>query len=545
MNKLLSVPLLALLVLGSLVTFAQPADVILTNGKIFTADPAGLYVQALAIRGNKILAVGNNAAIEKLASARTGRIDLGGKTVVPGFNDAHYHHGAPYRGRHIGFSPDGMASPGRPVLADSISQLTKALPKGTWIHAILGPGTINDTTLNRFALDKLAPDHPVRLAAFWGHVSVFNTAALKYLGILDKHPQSKAGYFERVPDGRTINGRMYDNAQPSLEGLVEETSFVTSLRQLGQEALGYGVTTVQNMCTFATPDVYASMWQKAGLPIRFRAIRWADMEPDGKLIVPSAKSSLHPPGLPLMTISGTKWMVEGTPVEKNAFFKAGYLQPEGWHGIVYYSSEDIRQMIREGMARQDQVMFHLSGDSTIRMVAAALRQIPGEEAKKMRVRIEHGTVVTPDLVQPFKAAGAVVVVNPVHPLLDTAVHFLKDGADRDLDPVKSLLTAGLPVAIGSDGPLNPFLNIMLAMIRPEESLSCEEAVIAYTRTAAYAERLEREKGTLQPGMLADLAVLSQDIFTIPPPELPKTVSVLTIVDGKIAYQSPAAGRKGR
>lgn len=156
-----------------------------------------------------------------------------------------------------------------------------------------------------------------------------------------------------------------------------------------------------------------------------------------------------------------------------------------------------------------------------------------------RVRFEHGDGLFSDLIPRAKEMGIVVIQNPTH--FNVAVLF---GATplkfQQAQPLRSLLAAGIPVALGSDGPMNPYLNIMLACIDPSnpgEAITREQAVIAYTLTSAYAEFQEKEKGSLEPGKLADLAVLSQDIFSVPFPDLPKTESVLTLVGGKVAYDA--------
>jgi predicted amidohydrolase YtcJ len=158
---------------------------------------------------------------------------------------------------------------------------------------------------------------------------------------------------------------------------------------------------------------------------------------------------------------------------------------------------------------------------------------------KQRVRFEHGDSLTPDLLPLVKEMGVVVVQNPIHlaganvlPEIGIVLEKLK------AQPLRSLLAAGIPLAFGSDGPPNPYLNIMFASLdptRPSEAITREQAVIAYTLTSAYAEFAEKDKGSLEPGKLADLAVLSQDIFTADASELPKTESVLTMVGGKIVY----------
>ena len=160
---------------------------------------------------------------------------------------------------------------------------------------------------------------------------------------------------------------------------------------------------------------------------------------------------------------------------------------------------------------------------------------------KQRVRFEHGDGLTPDLIPRVKELGIVVVQNPSHLTVENLNPDLRDIFESlKVQPLRSLLAARIPVALGSDGPVNPYLNIMFASLdpnRPSEAISREQAVIAYTLTSAYAEFAEKDKGSLEPGKLADLAVLSQDIFTVEASDLPKTESLLTIVGGKIVFDT--------
>lgn len=183
--------------------FAQSADIIFTNGKIFTADDRQLYVQALAIRGNKILATGTNAMIEKLASAKTKRIDLNGKTVVPGFNDQHDHaafefSAAPLTFDHIVFSVEGIV---KAAVLDSIAGLLVDAKSGQWIEGKIGTNIFFDTSMRR-SLDSLAPDNPVLLQVAWGHGIVTNQKGLEAAGLSDTLKDPVGGWYERNSEAK-------------------------------------------------------------------------------------------------------------------------------------------------------------------------------------------------------------------------------------------------------------------------------------------------------------------------------------------------------
>lgn len=195
-------------------------------------------------------------------------------------------------------------------------------------------------------------------------------------------------------------------------------------------------------------------------------------------------------------------------------------------------------MLKESLDANEQLMLHVSGYPSAKAVLDAVDAQGGTAVwASRRLRFEHGDGVYEDLVARVKGDGIVVVQNPSHFMALAA-----PGASpfEKAQPVRSLIAAGIPVALGSDGPTNPYLSIMFATIHgnhPAEAITREQAVVAYTRGSAYAEFAEKEKGSLEAGKLADLAVLSQDIFTVPTRELPKTQAVLTMVGGKIVYDA--------
>ena len=198
-------------------------------------------------------------------------------------------------------------------------------------------------------------------------------------------------------------------------------------------------------------------------------------------------------------------------------------------------------MVQETLRWQDQLLVHCSGDKPVEVLFDAMEAIAGVDWAKKRVRIEHGDGVVGDLVPRARRLGAVVVQNPTHFAL-TDLIAQRFGQDTPFFPLRSLLEAGVPVAFGSDGPMNPYLNIMFAAthpVHPAEAITREQAVEAYTRGSAFAEFEEEDKGTIAPGKLADMAVLSQDIFTVPVDALLATESILTLVGGEIVYDAQA------
>jgi predicted amidohydrolase YtcJ len=516
--------------------FSQAPDIILTNGKIFTSNHKQLYAEAVAIKGNKIVSVGNNAAISKLASPSTKKINLEGKTVVPGFNDAHYHHNPYYSGYTIPFPEDG-SEPSWQQLKDSITTAVRLQPRGTFISATMGIDVGTDTSINRHVLDQLAPDHPLIIGAYWGHVTYFNTAAIKALGISETEPDIRGGMLGRFPGTNQLNGRAYEHAGTwlQLKKPSNESLFLASLKDLGNQSAYFGVTSIQNMCTGASPQQFLAMLKKQPLPIRFRIISWGEIDRNGKLMIPGA--GIKTTNQSTVTRTGTKWLLDGTPIERLAWYSTEYKDQPGWKGGLDFSKQDVRRILAELSQRKDQPMFHVVGDSTIDFMLQELGKSPNTW-KNRRVRFEHGDGLLPASYAKAKNLGIIVVQNPSH---FTIVPVLNQRYGSMLlqhaEPVKSLLQAGIPVALGSDGPLNPFLNIMFACMhpfRPSEALTVEEAVIAYTKTSAYAE-MQDNKGMIAPGQLADLAVLSNDIFTMPLQQLPATHSVLTMVNGKIVF----------
>jgi len=520
---------------------AAPPDFVLFRGKIFTSNSTQPYVEALAIRGERIVAVGSSREIIALAGKETKRIDLSGRTVIPGINDAHYHFDA---------GPDSYELPNTrrdlswQEIKDAISAAVAKVPKGTWIQGVFGETVLDDPQATREALDRLAPDHLVMLGSWTGHAALLNTAALSKLGVREDVPNPESGLYARTAEGRKLTGMALEFARfriaRDFSELATDQEATQDLSNFFKSAVQLGITSVQDMAQPISARRCATLLARAPPPIRVRVIWFGLTDEHGRLTQEGRNLPRHP--APLVAVSGTKWILDGTPVEHSAAMREPYSDRSNTRGELNFSQHEMEEILRESLRNDEQLMVHVAGDRTAETFLNAMDATGGEKVwSQRRIRLEHGDGLLPDLVPRAKRLGMIVVQNPTHfTLAELFVKRFGEKRAQELQPLKSLLDAGVPVAIGSDGPNNPYLNIMLASTygrNPPQAMTREQAVTAYTLTSAYAEFAEKEKGSLEPGKLADLAVLSQDIFTSAVGDLPKTESVMTIVGGKIVYDA--------
>lgn len=527
------------------VSAPAPADLILTGGKVFTADSTKPWATAIAIRGDRVLAVGSDSAIGALATASTRRIALGGRVVVPGFNDAHTHVGPGTAGAFFATGTNPQPDPPFSVVLDSVRATANHTPPGTWIMTSVAERVLGDPMARRAALDRVAPRHPVSLTGWSGHGMIMNTAALIAAGIDTLH-DPVGGWLERDAASR-VTGRIDEYA---LYGAGHRQSMargngpaINEFRNFATEAASFGITSAQNMSTNLSPAQLTAIESAGILKVRHQLIPFEQTRVGKRdAIWNTARSSV-----PLSTIAGVKWVLDGTPVERLALMREPYADKPGWYGRANFSQDTLREMLRDALRRKQQPMLHAVGDSTIALLFSAMRSVaPDSTWRRIRPRIEHGDNLMPDQFAAAKALGIVVVQNPTHLSIVFRGNRWSDSRAAKSEVLRGILEAGIPLAIGSDGPMNVGLNLMFATLNPANpahALTREQAVIAYTRTAAYAQHAERQKGTLAPGMLADLAVLSQDIFTVAPQALPGTTSVLTMVGGRVTRDLMRDGAK--
>jgi predicted amidohydrolase YtcJ len=526
-------------------TQRQPPDLVIVNARIFTNQSERPWAEALAVTGDRLAAVGRTAEVRKLAGKTTRIVDAGGRLVVPGFNDAHAHPGAELPGVRIN---EGMGQPVDPTFAEVRKLVAEAaataLP-GTWILGTIGARIIDDLEATRFDLDKESPDHPVFLQAWTGHGTFFNTRAMQAFGLGEAEPDPPGGLYTRLKRGGradTLSGFAHEYAEfrlvRQLHAKAGDEAFVAGVRAFAAEAVRLGVTSVQAMMVDQDAERVAPLLAAADLPIRLRLVRFPLEAPAG----------WRPPGEQppadetgeRVKVSGTKWIVDGTPIERLAFQTFDYADRPGWRGRPNFTATALRPMFERALEAREPLMLHVGGDAGIDMVFTAMEQAGSPlRWQSRRPRVEHGDLITRAQLDRARKLGVVLVQNPSHFAIGDLLKARFGARNEGAQLLKSVAEAEVPLALGSDGPLNPFLNLMFATLHPNnpaEALSREQAVRAYTWGAAYAEFAEDRKGTLAPGMLADLAMLSQDIFTVPPDALPATRSVLTVVGGRVVHE---------
>lgn len=534
-----------------LVWGGPPVDLVLVNGKVFTGEATEPWAEALAIRGTLVVANGTSASMQALAGARTQVIDLDGRVVIPGLNDAHTHVSwtrvQEARINDIAFVP----GPG-PTAAEIyalVAQKVQDVPPGTTITGYFGNAFIDDPDANRFALDQVSPDHPVHLHAWAGHGTLINTAAMVDAGISPTEPDPVAGFYERVSGTQTINGWLHEYAEHQYFRHLKERIPVAEMQQqyldYAQGAVQFGVTSIQDMALGLTKARSEVILKDLDLPLRWRDICFP-LTPAESCESSLNRSTMHRRDS-RFTSSGIKWISDGSPVERFAFLRKPYTDLPGAFGVYNFAGllQDILNKSRYGQRADRQLLVHAVGDRALDELLDGLdANSPGLAWRHRRARIEHGDLITPDQYPRIARWDLVVVQNPIHfAVADTLAERFGPQRMTTIQPMQSLLAEGIVVALGSDvvfGVPNPFVDLFFAVTHPanpQEALTMEQAVRAYTWGSAYAEFKDHQKGTLTPGKLADLAVLSQDIFTLPPPAILSTTSLLTLVGGEVVHDA--------
>lgn len=422
---------------------AQSADLILVNGKIFTSDNSQLFVQALAIKGNKIMAVGSSAAVIKLTTVKTKRIDLEGRTVVPGFNDAHEHLGFFASVGQIftsNFSDNGLD---KMSVLDSVSRLSKAAKPNQWIIGPIGLTVLQDLTMRK-ALDSIAPDHPVYLQVMWGHGVVLNSKALQIVGISDDATDPLGGFYVRQPGTQKISAIWEYTQWPVWHTVLASDSenLIKSLRSYAHQQIQAGITTVQDMSCNIEPITLSGIYHDANLPLRVRIILIPGTSQNGRNLAEWKNVNLHPSTL--TEVSGIKYLLDGMPIEQSALIKKSFSGKQNWYGKLNMPVATIKQILNEALTSNTQLMIHIVGDSTLAVVLSLMKQMAGNEIwRSKRVCIEHNATanITAEKTNDIQELGLLGMHTPKY---------------NHSSHLRSFIENGITVGISPDGTTNPF-----------------------------------------------------------------------------------------
>ena len=511
---------------------------ILVGGTVFTADDEQPWAEAVAYEGERILEVGSRTDL--VAAYPLARlVDVQGGVVIPGLNDAHLHHTPDPIG--VRLQTDSLLDPSLRELQAALADAVAKTPIGTWILGTMGMALTVDESLDRDLLDQIAPEHMVALLGMTNHNNVFNTAALDQLGVDDDAPDVLGGSWRRDADGR-LTGRVDEYAQwrpqRTLAAMTSVEHGAASVRALSEACVQFGVTTIQNM-SWTPPDHYLDMVRIAATPLRIRVIDFPASGAAARDSVPAADRRVDATRSagPRVTRSGRKWILDGTPVEWASDFGDPYI--DGHFGTQNFPLTEVEAMLQESVDADDQVLLHAIGTATVRTVVRALEGASDVDWASRLLRIEHGDGGSNEDIEALHRFGAMVVANPSH-FLVTDMYTERLGPGHQISPLRSMFEIGIPVGIGSDGPLNPFFGMFAALAHPTRMTEAVDAATflrAHTIGSARAEGADHEKGMLRPNYLADIAVLDRDVFSLTGPEIMDTRSKLTIIGGEIVHST--------
>ncbi|HEY6192192.1 MAG TPA: amidohydrolase [Bacteroidota bacterium] len=533
------------------------ADMLLVNGTVLTLDAQNTVAGAVAIRGNRIAAVGTSADLRSRFDSDT-VIDLEGKTVVPGFIDAHAHiSGLGQLMQSVILV--GTSSPEE--IVGLVRARTREVAPGAWIH---GRGWDQNRWENKefpsaSQLDAVSPDHPVVLIRIDGHAIWVNTRALELAQVSRSTQDPPGGRIIRTRSGEPT-GVFLDEARALIERFVPSETPEEIERDILTAAAACaksGLTEVHDMGIDSLRiGIYRRLAGEKRLPVRIYAAisapgpAWNFWKEQGPLIGA---------GGGMLTIRSMKLYMDGALGSRGAALVEQYSDDPGNRGLTMLGAAELESLVRDAIAHGFQPCVHAIGDRANHAVLDAYEHVLNAlPAGDYRPRIEHAQVILPEDISRFKRLGVLPSMQPIHATSDMYWAEARLGPSRIHEAYawRSLLETGSIIPGGSDFPndgMEPLWGFYAAFTRADRSgypqdgwyrdqrMTREEAIRCFTAWGAYAGFEEGAKGSIEPGKLADLTLLSRNIMQVSPPEVLTTNVEMTIVDGRVTYRKPAGG----
>jgi predicted amidohydrolase YtcJ len=549
---------------------AGPADLVLRNGRVVTLDDSIPLATAVAIREGRIAWVGNEAGVEARIGPGTEVVELDGRLLLPGFIEAHAH----FLG--VGIAKLGLDLSGARSWEEVVARVAAAVPEaapGAWI---VGRGwhqskweSAPRPSVRGFpvhdALSAVTPDNPVWLTHASGHAGLANARAMEAAGIGPDTPSPEGGEILRGADGRAI-GVFVENAEALVDGAYaawlaglgerdREERLRTALRLANEEAVRHGITTVHDAGAsprtieayrraIADGDVAVRLWvmlsEEHADPATLEAVRTVGGL-DGHL-----------------TVRAIKAYADGALGSRGAWLLEPYEDASGAAGHNVTSMERIRELADLALEHDYQLCTHAIGDRAVREVLdayeAALAAHPGE-ARDARFRIEHAQLIHPDDLGRFARLGVIAAMQGVHSVSDAPWTPDRIGESRTRERAfafRDLVDSGALVLNGTDAPVEPIDPVASfaamatgrladgSVFNPHHLLTREEALLAYTRHAAYGGHEEGDRGSIAVGKRADLVVLTRDILAVPAEEIADARAALTVIGGRVVWGDAGA-----
>ncbi len=558
---------LAVLLLASCGPEVTPADLVLTNGKVVTMDPERPEAEAVAVRGYTIAAVGSSEEIERYVGPDTRVIDLEGRLAIPGFIESHGHYMSLGESKMI---LDLTEVRSWEEIVEMVADAAAEAPPGAWIRGRgwhqekwdrIPEPNVDGVPLNT-ELNRVAPDNPVYLTHASGHASFVNARALELAGIDASTPDPPGGTIVRDGRGRPT-GFLRETAQRIVQRVMNEELEARSPEEIegerrravelaGRDALSKGVTSFHDAgSSFETIDFLRRLETEGALPVRLYVMVRYETNEEMAEKLPDYRMTAE--GNDFLTVRAIKRQVDGALGSHGAWLLEPYEDLPTSTGLVLEPLEEIRRTAELAVKYGFQVNTHAIGDRANREILdlyEAVWREAGVDGRELRWRIEHAQHLAPEDVPRFAELGVVAAMQGIHATSDGPWVLKRLGEERARTGAylwRDLLDSGAVVTNGTDTPVedvDPIASFYASVSRkmadgerfyPGQAMTREEALASYTINGAYAAFEEEIKGSLAPGKLADITVLSRDILTVPEEEIPGTEVVYTIVGGEVRY----------
>jgi len=522
-------------------------DLVLHNGRFYTVNPAQPEASAVAIRDGRLLAIGSNRDMLALAGRRTQRVDLGGRRVFPGFNDAHAHPGESGLQQLMMVACDQTSIDA--ILA-LLRQRASVTPPGHWVRGFLYDDAKTPRPLTRADLDSAVPAHPVIVTHRGGHTGFANSLALAAIGATRATPDPPGGHFDRDANG-DLNGRVADAVLEAMEAKIPDEATRDDHRR-GVELISklYASRGITSSCEAdATPaDLQAYQDARDAGVLRYRTYCLMDVNSLDRYIAAGVHTGF---GDAMVRIGAIKQFADGSISERTAWLAEPYIGLGDFTGIESGTRESLYENSRKAWKAGFQLATHANGERAIERMLGIYEQLQREAPRRdPRFRLEHCTVVTPQLVARMKALKVIPV--PFSGYVNfhgDVLHYYGDERAQRMFAYRSFIDAGLRPPASSDytaSPPAPMLWLYSETTRKDptghvwgenQRITLAEALRSMTLNGAYATFEEHDKGSLEVGKWADLAVMAADPFTRSVEEWQSITVERTMLGGQWVYES--------